>query len=238
MVNVLFTANTIWTVPPDWTNQNVFEAYGGGGGATGQWFDGGSPTAAISGFAGGYNYTYNINTLKPGDQLNIEIGRRGVGGVGTGTLNTVILSGGGRYKYFTNYNFVGTAGTDSIVTLGGSRIIQAWGGGPGVVNWSNQISVYPYTVYYNYPGPNQPGYPLCLWNINTNVYSQRYTPYPPVNDGALVRLGLTNGVVTAGAGGVDFNTTSSTYVQQSGQNGLVGISYISSVTHSPCVWIS
>jgi hypothetical protein len=233
MVELLFTANTSWTVPPDWTNENIFELYGGGGGATGIYYFGNTSgfSGSNSGFAGGYNFIYNVSTLKPGDVVGIIVGRQGAGGVGTGRLITEVIDNGRtRINRFLNFNFVGRAGTDTRVLgniINGSEI-KATGGGPGVVSYP----AFP-SGFINYPGPNQPGTPLRLWVSGASPYVNRYTRYPPISDGLLVKRDS-----IFGAGGINQDVQNDRFVQQAGQPGVVAISYISRTTHSPCVWIS
>jgi hypothetical protein len=234
MVELLFTTSTVWTVPPDWTNENIFEVYAGGGGATGIYYFGNTAnfSGSNSGFAGGYNFSYNVSNLNPGDRVEISVGLAGPGGVGTGRLITQVSSGGSRFNFFQNFNFVGQAGGNTIVRHpNGSNVINASGGGPGIVTWTNVAN--QTVINQSYPGPNQPGAPLRLWVNATSPYVNRYTRYPPISDGLLVKVGN-----TFAAGGINASVQSDSFVQQAGQPGVVAISYISRTTHSPCVWIS
>jgi len=242
MVELFFTTSVIWTVPGDWTNQNIIEIYAGGGGATGPYFVGGSSVlvgpVGNSGFAGGYNFLYNINTLNPGDQVEINVGQAGSGGVGAGELiisrpspNSAFIT-----RRFRSFNWLGQYGGDtSLRRTNGNIILNATGGGPGSVRYvSDSITVAPFTIFATIPGPDQPGAPLRLWNNSDGVSSpKRYTRYPPISDGSLVKL-----ATNYGAGGAPSRVVSDTFVQQSGSNGIVAISYVSQTTHSPCVWIS
>lgn len=227
MVELLFTTSTIWTVPKDWTNENIIEVYGGGGGCT-SWFTGGGAFRNIRpGYAGGYNYAFNTSQLRPGDRVSIAVGSGGSGGIGEGFLRTTIIQGY-RYNYFDNFNFVGQYGGNSDITnldRGVGTIISASRGGPGVAEWSNYVSGPPYTIYQYYPAqpqtmPGQPN-PGRAGNVNNWI---RYTP---IFNGLIIKRPEAG---MAGLGGASIN--------QSGFAGVVAISYTSTTTHSPCVWIS
>jgi len=240
MVELLFTTSVIWTVPKDWTDQNIIELYAGGGGATGPYFFGsfgGSTVMGFSGFAGGYNFTRNLSNLIPGDQIEINVGGRGSGGVGAGILiqtrppNSLFIN-----RRFQSFDWLGKYGGDTIIRrTNGNIILSATGGGPGSVRYvSDSITVSPFTIFATIPGPDRPGTPLRLWNNSDGVFStNRYTRYPPISDGSLIKLGT-----NYGAGGAPSPVVSSTFIQQAGQSGVVAISYVSRTTHSPCVWIS
>jgi len=220
MVELLFTTGRTWTVPNDWTNQNIIEVYGGGGGCTSWFVNGGAFRITRPGYAGGYNYVFNTNQLRPGDQLTISVGSGGSGGIGEGFLRTVIIQGN-RYNYFDNFNFVGQYGGNSgIYRSTGDTIISASRGGPGVARWTNTVSGPPYQIYEDYPEPpqNMPGTP------NPGNGS---VPFPPISNGLVIKSPVAG---VAGRGGSSIN--------QGGFAGVVAISYISSTTHSPCVWIS
>jgi hypothetical protein len=245
MVELLFTTSVIWTVPGDWTNQNIIEIYAGGGGATGPYFFGSPAGGSVlvgpfgnSGLAGGYNFTRNLTNLIPGDQIEINVGQAGSGGVGAGVLITSRPSPNSAFinRRFQSFDWLGQyGGNTSLRRTNGNIILNATGGGPGSVTYvSDSITVSPFTIFATIPGPDQPGAPLRLWNSSDGVSSpNRYTRYPPISDGALVKLGT-----NYGAGGAPSPVISSTFVQQSGSNGIVAISYVSRTTHSPCVWIS
>jgi hypothetical protein len=240
MVELFFTTSVIWTVPGDWTNQNIIEIYAGGGGATGPYFfgsPGGGTIMGKSGFAGGYNFTRNLTNLIPGDQIEINVGQAGSGGVGAGVLvSTRLPNSTSITRRFQSFNWLGQyGGNTNIRRTNGALLLNATGGGPGNVTYvSDSINVSPFTIFSTIPGPDQPGAPLRLWNNSDGVSSpKRYTRYPPISDGSLVKLGT-----NYGAGGAPSSVVNNTYVQQSGSNGIVAISYVSRTTHSPCVWIS
>ena len=227
MVELLFTTSTIWTVPKDWTNQNIIELYGGGGGCT-SWFSvGGVVRTTRPGYSGGYNYVYNTSQLSPGDQVSIAVGIGGSGGIGSGQLLRNLVTNTGLFiNYFANYNFVGGyGGTSAVTKLGPSTVLSASGGGPGVVRWTNQINRQPFIINEYYPALEQtmPGRP----NPGPSGVESNWIRYTPILDGLITKS------TAAGLSGFGGRT-----VNQAGQPGVVAISYISSTTHSPCVWIS
>jgi hypothetical protein len=240
MVELLFTTSVIWTVPGDWTNENIIEIYAGGGGATAPYYfgsPGGGTAMGKSGFAGGYNFTRNVTNLTPGDQIEINVGQAGSGGVGVGLLVITRLPNSTSItRRFQSFNWLGQyGGNTSLRRTNGNIILNATGGGPGNVRYvSASITVEPFTIFATIPGPDQPGAPLRLWNSSDSLSSpNRYTRYSPISDGSLVKLGT-----NYGAGGAPSTVVSNTFVQQAGQPGVVAISYVSRTTHSPCVWIS
>jgi hypothetical protein len=229
MVELLFTTSTIWTVPKDWTNQNIIEVYGGGGGCT-SWFSvGGVIRTTRPGYSGGYNYVYNTSQLRPGDRVSIAVGIGGSGGIGSGQLLRTFVTNTGLFvNYFANYNFVGQYGGSSDITnldRGVGTIISASRGGPGVVRWTNQINQAPFIINEYYPALEQtmPGRP----NSGPAGVESNWIRYTPILDGLITKR------PEAGLSGFGGRT-----VNQSGNAGIVAISYISSTTHSPCVWIS
>lgn len=223
MVELLFTTSTTWTVPKDWTNENIIEVYGGGGGCTSWFSNNGAFRNIRPGYAGGYNYVFNTSQLRPGDRVSIAVGIGGSGGIGEGFLRTTILPGFVRYNYFDNFNFVGQYGGSSDITnldRGVGTIISASRGGPGVAQWTNTVPQPPYTIYQYYPAQPQtmPGQPNP---------GNGHLRYPPISNGLIIKRPEAG---VAGRGGSSIN--------QSGFAGIVAISYTSTTTHSPCVWIS
>jgi len=227
MIELLFTTSTTWTVPKDWTNQNIIELYGGGGGCT-SWFSvGGGVRTTRPGYSGGYNYVYNTSQLSPGDQVSIAVGIGGSGGIGSGQLLRTFVTNTGLFiNYFANYNFVGQyGGTSAVTKLGVSTVLSASGGGPGVVRWTNQINQPPFIINEYYPALEQtmPGRP----NPGPSGVQSNWIRYTPISDGLITKS------TAAGLSGFGGRT-----VNEAGQRGVVAISYVSQTTHSPCVWIS
>lgn len=114
---IFLTTGTTWTVPGDWSNINVIEAFGAGGG-------GGDGTTAGGGGGGGGAYATisNLSTLTKGSSVTYQIGST------TPAVATALPGVKGGDSYFNRTggsSFVCDSGNMSLCAKGGN------GGGGG-----------------------------------------------------------------------------------------------------------
>jgi len=147
MTQVIFTnpGYQQWTIPSDWSNNNVFEVIGGGGGGTAA-FGGGA-----GGSGGGYAKTTNITGLVPGQIIEIYVSPAAAGVLsiqgnpgGPTWINVVSLGGSpplntsqGAYASGANAGYYYTVGAPgngvvgNFTSSGGRGDSSTAGGGAG-----------------------------------------------------------------------------------------------------------
>ena len=220
MLNTLtFTSSILWTVPLDWSNLNTITVIGGGqgGGSYYRWLVNSGGTARLTyGYGGagaGYVSVTNLSVLVPGQTVFIQVGFGGAGSPDAGDSGAGPGSPGGT-SLFGSY----------LQATGGTTRVQFPFLQPGT---GSIVNLSP-TSYIN-------------GVTSTGFTGMRFIAGDAGNGGDSGRPGF--GSYGNGGNSQSFNEANPgignvRVAAQSGQQGVVVISYTPSGTHQPSVWIS
>lgn len=220
MLNTLtFTSSILWTVPLDWSNLNTITVIGGGqgGGSYYRWLvnSGGRArlTYGYGGAGAGYVRVTNLSVLVPGQTVSIQVGFGGAGSPDAGDSGAGPGSPGGT-SLFGSY----------LQATGGTTRVQFPFLQPGT---GSIVNLSP-TSYIN-------------GVTSTGFTGMRFIAGDAGNGGDSGRPGF--GSYGNGGNSQSFDEANPgignvRVAAQSGQQGVVVISYTPSGTHQPSVWIS